>query len=271
MRASPRVSIVLATCRRPALLDEALASVAGQTFRDWECLVVDDDGGAPTGEVIARYASADARFHHLRTGGAGGSPARTRNVGVEASRGEFVAFLDDDDRFLAGKLERQVASLDRDPAAVLACGRVQEFGARRGVWPAAPLPSRLTRAQLLAGNEVATSTAMVRRAALGASGGFDEALRVAEDYALWLRLLRDGHALFDDAVLAEYRVHGGNISGPELEMMVAVEGLFRSLHARGEVDDACLRRRVRAINFRRAALASRWSEKARWTWRSLLG
>src|SRR5262245_21923057 len=109
----PLVSVIVPTRDRPTLLARALASIDAQTFCAGEIIVVDDGSQNPPHEVIAGFPSV--RLIVLpRRGGA----AAARNVGIRASRGEFVAFLDDDDAWLPSKLERQVELLAASPPDV---------------------------------------------------------------------------------------------------------------------------------------------------------
>src|SRR5690349_15468262 len=130
----PRVSIVVPTRNRAADLPDALASVLVQTFADWECIVVDDGSTDGTLEVVSHAARADPRVRSVRRE-PGGSHAGARNAGLALARGDYVAFLDDDDRWLPGKLALQLPLLERDRDAGIVFGRVELFGDAVGIWP----------------------------------------------------------------------------------------------------------------------------------------
>jgi glycosyltransferase involved in cell wall biosynthesis len=250
------------------MLAEALASIERQTFDDWECIIVQDGEDRATAFTALDFVSRDARFNH-RVVDRGGSPARTRNAGLAGARAPLVAFLDDDDRFRPDKLARQVTLLEGEPSVELCCGRVSEFGAREGIWPAIPLGPELELAALIRGNEVATSTVMARRRSIEAVGGFDERWRLAEDYSLWLRLATRRPLRFMDCVLADYRIHEGGASRSEPAMLEAIEGVLESLMTDGLLPSAPVRKRIRALYRRRSALSDAWREKAYWRWRTL--
>ncbi|MGH2404607.1 MAG: glycosyltransferase family 2 protein [bacterium] len=113
MRA-PRVSVVIPTRNRSALLRRAVTSVLSQTFGDFEVIVVDD---ASTDDGARRVPEMDPRIRYIRHDAAKGWCAG-RNTGIRLARGEFVGFLDDDDEWLPEKLERQVRMFDQSPPDV---------------------------------------------------------------------------------------------------------------------------------------------------------
>lgn len=105
----PKVSVVIPTCNRPELLKRAIRSVLAQTYQDFEIIVVDD--GMKERAKDAALGFADPRIRYIQNDvslGGGG----TRNRGIDEAKGEYVAFLDDDDEWLPEKLEKQVAALD---------------------------------------------------------------------------------------------------------------------------------------------------------------
>ncbi|MGH2727704.1 MAG: glycosyltransferase family 2 protein, partial [Actinomycetota bacterium] len=94
---SPLVSVIVTTYERQAMLGEAIASVLAQTIQDFEIVVVDDASPTPA------TAPADPRIRVVRRETNGGEPA-ARNSGLDAARGRYVAFLDDDDRYVPERL-----------------------------------------------------------------------------------------------------------------------------------------------------------------------
>lgn len=102
---TPIVSVVIPTYNRAYLLGRAIRSVLDQTYQDFELIVVDDGSSDNTGEVVATFA--DPRIHYLRHEKNRGAAA-ARNAGIEASRGDYVAFLDSDCEWLPEKLQKQI-------------------------------------------------------------------------------------------------------------------------------------------------------------------
>jgi glycosyltransferase involved in cell wall biosynthesis len=108
---APQFSVVIPTYGRPEFLDAAVRSVLAQTLADFECIVVDDAGVAPP------LLPSDTRVRLLRRDVNGG-PAAARNTGIEAAAGRHVAFLDDDDVWLPGRLAAALDAHSRAPVAV---------------------------------------------------------------------------------------------------------------------------------------------------------
>lgn len=104
---TPLVSVVLPTYDRPERLRRAVESVNEQTYGNVELIVVDDHSSTPAEQVLADYSFEGLRVRHIRHAENEGANT-ARNNGIEAARGEFIAFLDDDDEWVPTKLERQV-------------------------------------------------------------------------------------------------------------------------------------------------------------------
>jgi len=196
LNAMPEVSVVIATYNRGALLERALESVFGQTFGDYEVVVADDGSTDDTQERLRKHGSRVRvlRLEHR------GRPSTVRNSAIEKASGRFLAFLDSDDAWAPEKLERQVGLMRRDPELVLCytdTGFVDENGgflylhSRRE----RPATGRVLNA-LLQRNFIALSTALARTDAVRSVGGFEESLRMAEDWCLWLRLSVKGRVGF---------------------------------------------------------------------------
>ncbi len=211
---TPRVTVLLAVHNGEPFVAEALESVLGQTFEDFELLVVDD---ASTDGTVATVTSfADPRIRLLRNErNLGQVPSLNR--GLRESRGELVARLDADDRCLPTRLERQVAVLDSDPRIGLVGSwleLVDERGRRVGA-----LEKRLDDFAdfvfhtLIMRVWVSHPAAMYRLAPVLELGGYDEATGPSEDKDLWRRLLL---ARWDARIVPEtlvgYRLHDAQLS-----------------------------------------------------------
>lgn len=257
--------MIVPTFNRAGLLAEALDSVRSQSFPDWECLVVDDASTDETPDVASSRAAADPRFRWLRIAHAG-SPGRARNAGIAASAGALVAFLDDDDAWLPGKLERQVALLDEDPEPGLVYSRAERFGDELGPWPRL-LPERPDLRALLASNFIACSTVVARRSALESAGPFDESLPLAQDFDLWLRVRRLRSIRGIPEVLARYRV---DLARRSRELAAEREAVARVIEKfRDEVPARFLRPWRRRIHRARARAAATFPEALAEWWRAI--
>ena len=182
-----RVSVIIPTWNRAATVVEAVGDVLGQTESDLEVLVCDDGS---TDDTRARLeAISDPRLRWL-AGPRSGCPAAPRNRGIGRARGEWIAFLDSDDRWLPTKLARQL-----EAAKAAGVGAVSSNASRvRGGKPAGTVvdhPRPLIRTHdLLSWNPVVCSSMVVRADVLARCGGFpeDPAHLAIEDHALWLRV-----------------------------------------------------------------------------------
>jgi GT2 family glycosyltransferase len=194
----PSISVVIPTYNRSAFLATAVASIRTQTYPCAEIIIVDDGSTDDTAQVTAALG---AGIRYVRQANAG--PAAARNRGIREARGDWVAFLDTDDRWLPEKLCKQVEIVRRDPSITLVsadmaiedddgvCWMTSNF-AHRGLQSmfadldGGPVPN--APALLLKINYINTSTVLARRDVLLKMNGFDERLRFGEDLELWLRI-----------------------------------------------------------------------------------
>ncbi len=204
----PLVSVVIPTRNRAHLLPAALRSALGQSFTDFEILVVDDGSTDRTPALRGQFD--DPRLRWLRHESARGGGA-ARNAGIAAARGEYIAFLDDDDEWRADKLARQSAALAQsgaDVGAVFTGYRVIDAASRKVVGRKVPSKSGDLYPDLLEGNYIGgTSCLMAKRSGLERLGGFDERLPSFQDYDLWLRMAGEFRFLSIAAPLVNYYAH----------------------------------------------------------------
>lgn len=178
----PAVSVIIPTFQRRELVRRAVASVLTQSYRDFELIVVDDGSTDGTDEALAPL-SDPLRYVWQENRGT----AAARNAGLALARGEIVAFLDSDDRWLHHHLDVLVETFDRHPSAVLVGTCPGFLAAGRDEPREAKLVHALPR--LLIANDVGyVSCVGVRRSAIAAAGGFSEGLEPAEYTDLVLRL-----------------------------------------------------------------------------------
>jgi glycosyltransferase involved in cell wall biosynthesis len=203
------VSVVVSTFNRPAACRAAVESALAQRPAPLEVLVCDD--GSPTSVAAALQEWSDEvdGVEYLGVTPNRGTPAPARNAGVRAARGDWVGFLDDDDRWLPGKLASQWAHAASGRWDVISGGATRLDGCNYFTPETRP-PREPDASDLDVANPVILSTALVRRSLLLLSGGFPERGRYAgiEDYSLWLTLadqrarflvLEEPLALYDDS------------------------------------------------------------------------
>lgn len=184
----PRVSVIIPTYNRSELLVKAVASVLDQSFSDFELLVIDDCSPDDTRAKIEGIGdSRVAYFRNPENKGVSGS----RNFGIERSRGEFIAFLDDDDEWLPGKLQRQVDILDGVSTETgLVYTGVLSVDLDTGSLIETVVPRHRGKVldDLVFSNFIPTSSVLVRKECFTAVGLFDESLAYGEDFDLWIRI-----------------------------------------------------------------------------------
>lgn len=237
------VSIVIPTFNRAYCLPETIDSVLRQSHHNIEVIIADDGSTDDTEQMIRKRYSGDQRVHYYHQANKGVCAAR--NLGIDKSNGDYVAFLDSDDVWKPWKLDLQLACLQRFPGAgmvwtdmeaVDAGGNIiasrylrRMYSAYRwftpdelfavscplplvsGGLPTAPSDSRLYYgdifSQMVMGNLVQTSTVLIRRERLEQVRGFNEELLYSgEDYDFHLRTCRVGPVAFADVATIRYRV-----------------------------------------------------------------
>jgi glycosyltransferase involved in cell wall biosynthesis len=202
------VSVIIPTHNRARLLPAAVASALNQSFRDLEIIVVDDASTDGTTDVRRQFL--DSRLRWLRHESPRGGAA-ARNSGIVQCRGEYVAFLDDDDEWHPDKLARQmeVFAKNADKSAAVYTGYVViDAVTGRIIGRKTPAKRGDLYPDLLAGNCIGGTSCMVlKRACLDRIGLFDERLPSFQDYDLWMRISREFQFDYVADPLVKYFVH----------------------------------------------------------------
>jgi hypothetical protein len=202
------VSIVIPCFRQAHFLADAIESVLRQTYERFEVLVVNDGSPDDTAAVASRFP---VRYVEQENAGLAGA----RNAGLDRAHGEFVVFLDADDRLLPDALRINASRLLQDPSLAFVAG-ASRYIARDGTpLPTDPplIPAGDVYALLLRRNRIRMpGMAMFRRAVFASVGGFDTTLDACADYDMYLRVSRQFPAALHDELVAEYRRHDTNMS-----------------------------------------------------------
>jgi glycosyltransferase involved in cell wall biosynthesis len=213
---TPLVSVIIPTYNRAHLVTKSIDSVQRQTFKDYEIIVVDDGGNDNTSELLQlRYGKRIVYIRKHRNQGL----SAARNTGVGAARGEYIAFLDDDDQWLPEKLEMQLALMQKNPSLGLAyCNAhlvnesnelIKEVqGSKRGY----------IYDDMLASNHFGISSVLLRKKVFLETGYYDESLSALEDWDLWIRVSKFYDVDFVDQPLVRYLMHSNNMSSNLLNM-----------------------------------------------------
>jgi glycosyltransferase involved in cell wall biosynthesis len=210
------VSVIIPCYDQADLLPEAIESALAQTYPNREVLVVDDGSRDRTPQVAAAYAAV----RYIRQENSGVSAAR--NAGVTQSRGEYLVFLDADDRLLPEAVEIGVYSLRQHPACAFAFGYCRLIAADGSL--IAERESRRVSSkhylELLRGNYIwCPGSVIYRRSTFDSVTGFDPLLGPCADYDLYLRISRVFAVFCHNQFVVEYRFHGSNMSVDHSRML----------------------------------------------------
>jgi teichuronic acid biosynthesis glycosyltransferase TuaG len=224
---NPRVSVIVPAYRCERTVEESIRSALAQTIREIEVIAVDDGSDDGTPAILARLQAEDSRVRVI-TLPANGGVAAARNRAVEAARAELLAFLDSDDVWETDKLERQLDVMDRTGAALVYTAAACIDGDGKPTGKRFRVPETVTAGKLLSGNDIVTSTVLIRR------GVYErhpmEHSRLHEDVISWYRILNDGaKAVGIDEPLARYRVTKGSKTGSKLRSAAMMWNTYRCL------------------------------------------
>lgn len=221
------ISVLLPAYNAAATLDQTLASLAQQTCRDFEVVLVDDCSTDATAALAQRFAP-HLRLKVLRNETNQGV-ARSLNRGLAAAEGEFIARLDADDLAQPNRLQRQLDVLREQPQLDVLGTHMVMFQARAGADGAVtmhalgllahPLTDAAIKTALVQRNVLSHPSLMIRRGFFDDVGGYNPGLDYAEDYDLWCRgaLLGKRYANLPEA-LTWYRLHGGQVSQSKAQL-----------------------------------------------------
>lgn len=206
----PKVTVIMNCYNSAEHLREAMDSVFGQTWADWE-IVFWDNCSTDESPAIAQSYGPKVRYFRGETNVPLGA---ARNLAIARAEGELLAFLDCDDEWLPTKLERQIALFEANPRVGLACTDTEMFGEKgtlsRMFESARPARGMVFR-ELMTRQWISMSSAMIRKAALDSLGEwFDESLNVCEEADVFYRIAKTWELDHVDEPLTRWRVHGVN-------------------------------------------------------------
>jgi glycosyltransferase involved in cell wall biosynthesis len=206
----PKVSVVIPTYNHEQFIGQALESVFSQTFRDFELIVVNDGSPDDTEEVLRPHIES-GKIQYIRQENQGVAAARNR--GAAEARGEYLAFLDDDDCWPPDKLEWQVAIMESSDIVMVA-GRNDSERLPATDKSLSKEPYLLLKtAALFRQNTIGSpGQTLIRRVAFDAVGGFDHNIWGVDDYDLWIRLSHEGQIQKHSKLALFYRFHDTNAS-----------------------------------------------------------
>ena len=226
----PLVSVVIPVYNHEKYVAECIDSALGQTYRDFEVVVVDDGSTDRTPEILDRYAGRITRIRQENRGG-----AAALNTAILHARGEFIAWVSSDDVYMPTMLEEQVRFFAAHPEIGLAYTDFYLIDGQGVILHEERSPFYCDRRaflqNLLACNFINGSSVMFRRKCIDAAGGFDETMRYHADGNLWFRMLR--HCAFGHIALPllKYRWHDTNLSHHTRGMRAYLKLHYRKIFA----------------------------------------
>ena len=256
---TPVATVIICTCDRRAWLAEAIASVEAQEDANWELIVVDDASADDTRAFLESGPTGRLRIlrEPVRVG-----RAKAANRGLEHARGEFVMFLDDDDRLRPSALSVLCRALRSTSEAVAAVGARWDWfcdgrgGGRRDSHPFFPR-TRDIFTDLLFGWSAVSGQNLYRTDVVRRVGGYTTAVDFwpCDDRDLWLRVARCGPVVLRPEIVMNYRVHSGQWRPANLQVI-------RERVARVAVRQLPRAERRPALRVRRAAWFVQGAEQA---------
>ena len=218
--------MIIPTHNRAEACVKAIESALVQTLPPLEVIVCDDRSIDDTEAAILAMATSDERVRYFRRTSGPRGPGATRNRALQEARGEFVAFLDDDDEWFEEKLHRQVPEVSRSRGLI--CSNALRTSG--GEYFDDITDHVIRRQEMFQHNPVILSTVIIPRSVLTDAGGFSESSRrsVIEDYELWLRLSDRGVKMKRLAEpLAVYSDWGHRrLSSAEVDLALALSRMF---------------------------------------------
>jgi glycosyltransferase involved in cell wall biosynthesis len=205
----PAVTVLMPLYNGEQYLREAIESILGQTFSEFELLVLDDGSTDAGPRIVKGYRDPRIR---LLSNDANLGIAATLNRGIRLANGRYIARMDCDDVSLPDRLRRQFDFMEGNPPVGVCGSRVRRIGAKKGIWKVKAGDAAI-RSRLLFENAMAHPSVMIRKSVLEEKSlRYDPSLRCAQDYAFWVEIARHSRLANLEQVLVLYRVHAAQIS-----------------------------------------------------------
>lgn len=233
------ISIIVPVYNVEKYIIETVKSVEAQTYSEWELLLVEDCSTDDTARLIEAYIRerADSRIRMIRQPSNMGA-ARARNRGLAEAKGRYIAYLDADDLWVPGKLERELAFMEETNAAFAFTG--YEFANERGegTGKVVRVPATLSYRQALSNTTIFTTTVMFDTEKIDRKLLEMPDIK-SEDTALWWKILRNGYTAHGlDENLVKYRRIEKSLSSNKLEALRRIWNLYRKAEGMGILNSA---------------------------------
>lgn len=235
----PKISVIMAVHNEPCkVLEESIRSILTQTYKNFELIICDDCSEKETLEFLKGVLLWDDRIKLLRNT-QNLFAAATRNKGILASQGEYIAIADADDFSYPDRLQKEKDFLDNHPEYAFVSSKVKSYDGEKIVPSQFEVKEKPQKKDFLWGIPYINPAAMFRRECLISMGGYDESpvRRRTEDYDLFMRLYAAGY-------------EGYNLETPLVRYFVNIEAMRKKRLYRYRIDEA----RTRYQNFKRMGL-----------------
>jgi glycosyltransferase involved in cell wall biosynthesis len=209
---APLVSVVMSVHNGEAFLDAAVESILGQTFEDFEFVIIDDGSTDRSAEILECHKESDARVQVLHQPNRG--LVHALNSGCGMALGKYIARMDADDIAVKDRLMRQFEFMETHPGIGVLGGAVELINASGEIRGQVcnPTTSAAIKSALLEHCVFWHPTVLMRREVFASSGGYRMAAAHAEDYDLWLRIAERSELANLPEVLLQYRIHPNQMS-----------------------------------------------------------
>ena len=242
----PKVSVVLPAYNGEKFIGKAVESALSQTYNDFELIVVNDGSKDGTAQVLSGFGAKIKVISQANSG-----IAKARNVGIEASRGQYIAFLDQDDFWLPEKLEKQMVLFEKDKEVGMTYtdtyvitddnAKIRSFKLQK--------PHRgMVIEELFMNNFISTSSVIVKKECFEKAGLFDDSLSPVLDYDRWLNIAVSYKVDYIDIPLVMFRDHISTFRKNEIFTLgKAIATLEKFINSNAEVRDALGKRADKKI------------------------
>lgn len=205
------VTVIIPTHNRANYLAEAINSVLGQTYKNYEIIVADDGSTDSTSEIIKQFGDKIRYFYQQNRG-----PSAARNTGIKNARGDLVAFIDSDDLWLPDKLSQQVQLFDKNhrlglvSSAYYSCD--SNLNVTRVIKEDKLTDKKHILKKLFIRNIFPTPTVLVKKECFEKVGLFNESYGFAEDWEMWVRIALEYDLAYIETPLCQCRRHNSSIT-----------------------------------------------------------
>lgn len=211
MKIIPLISVVIVTHNRPiSIFERSLKSVLSQTYKNIQITIVYTGKNPEKSELISKYINSLDETSLQLIQLPNGSNNLARNIGFNASKGDYIAFLDDDDEWTSDKLEKQMKLFGENVSMVYSNYYTIDSDNKKNIFFQDAPDNDNIKSKILGKNVIGcTSIPLISSKAFAEAGEFDESLRANQEWDLWIRILQENNVIFSPAI-AGIKYHSKN-------------------------------------------------------------